>query len=1183
MNNKTIVAVALTLMCAGVVPAARAQSTYTENFTGTTTTNSWYFLNGACLTMGTAAASTAANPACAGLAYYINKGDPNLIGGNTGTLPDTGSGALRFTNKFNENGAILSNFNFPLSTQGLAVSFTTVTYDGNSGGTGGDGADGISFFLQDATYPADVGAFGGSLGYTCSNANNDGTLRSNGNQRGYDGLAGGYIGLGIDEYGNFLNPGDNTATGPGYQWNRIGMRGPGNISWSSLNAAYPTQYPNTLSISQKASAVQYACSTGRFQNWSNPASVVAFVPATPLLDYAYINGASKVLLATQKIANEAATGGTTRGAAIPITYNLKILPSGTTTNPTALLSLAYSYNGGALQNVITNQDITAGGTIPVPDNVRFGFAGSTGGASNVHEIMCFQATPTNVSQSSAGLNQKQTAKVQVGTQVYFAFYNPSTLAGSLTSQYLDQDPNNANNLSIDPTINWDGSCNLTGAAAGACDTPNGPTGAIAAQAWDTGRTILSWNDSTRAGIPFQWASLSANQQAKLNSGDGVVTVPATVYPNNNQSRLKYLRGQRSEEQTPTSSTTFTGALRARTSVLGDIIDSSPTWVGPPTAPYPDAWVDSLYATGVTIPENLGQTYSIYAGSGTTGYQTRTNVVYAGANDGMLHAFRSGSYNSANVYQTTNNDGREVLAYVPGYIVNTIQSATNVAANYSDPQYGHHFDVDAPPGTGDLFYSGTWHTWLVGGLGQGGNAIYALDITNPDNTALNNSFSEGNASRIVIGEWNYSTSTTVSGGVTTTTNTSTLTCTNVATGCAVNLGKTYGVPQIRRFHNGLWGAVFGNGYRSATGDAGIFIMLVDTSGNVTFRYLSTGTGTLASPSTDGIYYTTPADLDADHIVDYVYAGDLLGNIWRFDLTDKNDANWAVVTNPVYKTSSSQPITTKVIVASVAGNPNPHVLIEFGTGQQTPITNSAAAGYATAQQALYGVWDWNMSTWNGISSSQYASKSSASQQQGTSNLVHQSIQITTAATSAGTGTDYRTVSSLPVCYADTSGCTSYGWYLNLKYGNAYSPDPAVPQTGNAQYAGNPVVYEQVIFNPVLQSGAFIVNTTIPPANSPTMCFSSGAAGWTMALNPATGGAFTNSFFGDSNHNFLNTLDSNGGTVPVSGLALSGTGSASIVVSGTQNYLITQTVSGVGAIEAVNPPGGTKGSRLTWIERR
>ena len=52
----------------------------------------------------------------------------------------------------------------------------------------------------------------------------------------------------------------------------------------------------------------------------------------------------------------------------------------------------------------------------------------------------------------------------------------------------------------------------------------------------------------------------------------------------------------------------------------------------------------------------------------------------------------------------------------------------------------------PRASGDLFYNGTWHSWLVGGLGVGGQAIYALDVTNPD-------FSEGGASSTVIGEWN----------------------------------------------------------------------------------------------------------------------------------------------------------------------------------------------------------------------------------------------------------------------------------------------------------------------------------------------------------------------------------------------------------------------------------------------
>src|SRR4029077_18459731 len=109
---------------------------------------------------------------------------------------------------FKQAGGIISNFTFQAGT-GVDILFKTVTYRGNSGGNGGgtgvdraDGADGMSFFLIDATNtngnPYDMGAFGGSLGYTCSNTNNDGTLRADGTPRQYDGLLNADIGLGMD-------------------------------------------------------------------------------------------------------------------------------------------------------------------------------------------------------------------------------------------------------------------------------------------------------------------------------------------------------------------------------------------------------------------------------------------------------------------------------------------------------------------------------------------------------------------------------------------------------------------------------------------------------------------------------------------------------------------------------------------------------------------------------------------------------------------------------------------------------------------------------------------------------------------------------------------------------------------------------------------------------------------------
>jgi type IV pilus assembly protein PilY1 len=519
-----------------------------------------------------------------------------------------------------------------------------------------------------------------------------------------------------------------------------------------------------------------------------------------------------------------------------------------------------------------------------------------------------------------------------------------------------------------------------------------------------------------------------------------------------------------------------------------------------------------------------------------------------------------------------------MAYVPGHVVSRIQNATTATLNFSDPQYGHRFDVDAPPGTGDLFYGGLWHTWLVGGLGPGGKAIYALDVTDPDSYFT----SEGNAGTVVKGEWDSTNLSCIGNG-----------------GCKNSLGNTYGVPVIRRFHNGNWGAIFGNGYGSASGDAGIFVMLVSSTGSITFYYLSTGVG-----SANGIGYVASADLDGDHITDYVYGGDLQGNMWRFDLTDTNPANWAVVANPIFTTPSGQPITTAPIVLAAPGAGTfPHVLVEFGTGRQVPMTNTAAANYQTTAQAIYGIWDWNLSSWNSLSSVKYATKPTSALPSspngavsGTASLQAQTITSVSAATVANSGSDFRTVSANPVCYADATGCTQYGWYLTLTSGHAYPTDPAVPQTSTS-FPTSPTVYEQIIFSPTLIQGAFVINTTIPPATSATSCFNATASGWTMAMDPVTGGAFTTAFFLDSNANSINTPNG-----PATGIAIGATGTvSSLIAGGGQSYILTQTggsvppssagstgstgtgTTGTGFLGKNASPGAVSGKRLTWIQKR
>lgn len=1088
---------------------ASAQLIIQDDFTQASDSNDWKTFNGACLTAGD---GTGTIPKCVGLAYYQSQ---TLYGGATGTLPDTaGNGALRFTNGNNNGstnfanggnqaGGIISNFTFP-SGAGLSVIFKTVTYRGNSGGSGGDGADGIGFFLMDGSYaPYDTGAFGGSLGYTCSNSNNDGTVRADGSVRGYDGLAGGYLGLGIDEYGNFLNQSDNTATGFNYVPGRIGLRGAGNISWGWLNKNYPTQYPSTLTNAQRAAAVQKTCSTGKLYNYANPAAPVA--TTTTLMDYPAIAGGYKVLSGVT-IANEKANK---RGDAQPITYNLKITQDG-------LLSLSYSYNGGSYQPVISKQSITASNGA-LPATFRFGFTGSTGGSTNIHEIMCFQATPADLAGTSVGVNEKEATKIQTGTQAYLAYYYPTNWTGRITASDLLYD-SVSQNIVIASKANWDAQCNLTGIPSGQTCPSTLAAGVVAAQAPDSRVVITS--DGTK-GIPFRWLLLNSSMQNTLDAGD--------ASPQNNK-RLQYLRGDRSNE----INSSGVGLFRARDGVLGDIVDSSPTWVGPPVknSSYPSTWVDLLNSGG-SLPENSAtQSYGQYS----VAAQSRLNVVYAGANDGFVHGFRSGSFDASNNYvnnATTPNDGLEVFAYMPNAIFQTIHNSTDGTLDYANSQYAHNWFVDATPDADELYYNNSWHTWLVGGLGPGGAAIYALDITDPTQ------FAEGNAKSLVIGEWNASN----------------ISCTNSGN-CKNSLGNTYGVPVIRRLHNGMWGVIFGNGYGSSSGDAGIFIMTVDPSdGTQTFYYLSTGT----SGTNNGIAYAAPSDVDGDHITDYVYAGDLKGNVWRFDLTSASPGSWAVKSSPLFTVPSGAPITTKLMVSTVQQNGGtPRLMVQFGTGQKIPQTSTSSAQYLSGTQSMYGIWDWDMAAFNAKTAGTKMASLAAPQ---TVTLSTLTVQTLTDVSST-----VRDVTSNPVCYAGSSICgsgnTKFGWTVSLLGTN-----------------------EQLIFNPVVDqvNNVLLFNTTIPYQSSPNTCAAQLDKGYTLALQQDTGGA-AGGYFPNYNDTSAAGSQTNGAGTP-------------FLVSAAGNYFLLTQSLGNGASKSapvVCPAGaqycsamvktsGASGKRLTWIQRR
>ena len=1063
-----------------------------DNFTKQAAQLGWTAIGDACLTAGN---GTGTIPACTAATGGID-------GGNTGVIPDAvGVGALRLTDDLpNRTGAVLYPSTFP-SSQGLRVVFTSYMYSALTNPLNTTGADGIGFYLLDAgtnaspiAAPTAPGAFGGSLGYTCAN-----------NKNPADGIANGYLGIGIDAFGNYANGAragdpiaDNTSTGIGYfSPNTISVRGSGNVTANWLQTAYPALYPNPT-----AADVVSVCKTGKLSN------------NTVVPNYNYISSA--ILPAAQPLASQSFKNGVSIGNsgdkrpnAAPVTYKLEISPSG-------LMSMQYAYNGGAWTSIpgldpALPYDLSAGGTKIVPDNFRFGFGAATGGGYNIHELTCFQASSL-ASDTSAASNTTQGQQLRSDTQLYIAAFDNSSWVGHLSSYSL-VDSGGTSNISVSNTANWDANCVLTG---GTCIDSNGNSISSATQS-AAQRNIISWNGT--AGIPFKWANLTAAQQTSLAGTAPTVT---------GQDTLDYVSGIRTNEVTKTG-TVVTGTLRTRAGMLGDIVDSSPALVEAPDRTYSDNWADAINSSATILENAIGaETYGTFL----TNNASRLSVVYAGANDGMLHGFRTGSY-SGLTYDSTTNDGKEVLAYVPSAVYANLPQLTK-------PVYNHQYFVDGSPSSTDLFYNNAWHTWLVSGLGGGGKAIFALDVTDPAsfNTAA---ASTANASAIVKGEFNTATLT--------------------------NLGNLYGTPQIKRMHNGQWAIIFGNGYNSVAGLGGIYILPINSStGSIgTPIFLSTGKGTLTTPN--GISYVEPTDLDDDHIVDYIYAGDLLGNIWRFDVTSSTSSSWAVSkygnTGATPLINVGKPITTKPLVVLYDNHPNTRAIISFGTGLYTPIGNSTPATYVSGAQSMFGVWDYDMTAWNTAAAHDYLTVV-APQTINTTNLQTQTI--------VSTGTDLVGLTSNAVTWCPNGSAT------NLC--NATSK--AMGWTVNLSPLDSTITNSQVVYNPFFAGGAIVNNVATPPSGDVKSCNANLPLGWTLGFNPLTGGAFSNAFIADSSGNFISKTIA--GVVYVTmGAKTGAVGIGSEVRTVNKTAIVSGGTSGTGTGVNIYPNASISGKRLTWRELR
>ncbi|MCX7098672.1 MAG: PilC/PilY family type IV pilus protein [Methylococcales bacterium] len=275
------------------------------------------------------------------------------------------------------------------------------------------------------------------------------------------------------------------------------------------------------------------------------------------------------------------------------------------------------------------------------------------------------------------------------------------------------------------------------------------------------------------------------------------------------------------------------------------------------------------------------------------HNATTKRLYVGANDGMLHVFNA-------------DTGAEVFAYIPSMVIPNLKLLT------SKP-YGHTYFVDGGIAIANATLSGSLKTVLVGGLGAGGKGLYALDITNP-------SPSTETAAASAI-KWEITPTTTGFG----------------------DLGYTFGTPRIGKLNDGTTVAIVGNGYMNGgTGHAVLYLINLDTG--VLVKAIDTGSGSTASPN--GLSTPTLYDGNSDGKVDYAYAGDLDGHLWKFDLSGNAPANYSAPL--LFTTSPVRAITTAPAVAPHSSGGR---MVAFATGR----TLTSGDLSDTAVNYAYGIWD------------------------------------------------------------------------------------------------------------------------------------------------------------------------------------------------------------------------------------
>ncbi|MDD5057255.1 MAG: PilC/PilY family type IV pilus protein [Sideroxydans sp.] len=295
--------------------------------------------------------------------------------------------------------------------------------------------------------------------------------------------------------------------------------------------------------------------------------------------------------------------------------------------------------------------------------------------------------------------------------------------------------------------------------------------------------------------------------------------------------------------------------------------------------------------------------------------TRGGSVFMGTNDGMMHAFNT-------------SDGTERWAYVPSMVIPNMWKLASTSYDISHTNYlnGSPNVADVCTASCDVAATAVWKTILVSGLSGGGRGYFALDVSNPDTPKLLWEFTPSTGAGVIKDD---------------------------------DLGYSFGQPVITRNNDGLWVVLVTSGYNNVSPGSGRgFLFVLNAETGAIISKIDTGVGDTTTPSglakIDG-YNEEPGG----NKIGFIYGGDLLGNLWRFDINSsvtaaigKGDKLKFATLYADAGSSSPQPITTTPVLAKVRNLRQ--ILISTGKYLEKSDLNT------TQLQTMYSIQDNNETT-------------------------------------------------------------------------------------------------------------------------------------------------------------------------------------------------------------------------------